>query len=146
LAAKVGIDDWRADCRPQHKVAALGRLAAEGHRVLMVGDGLNDAPALAAAFVSISPAAAADVSRAAADLVFQGESLAAVAEAVDTARRARRVMLQNLVGAASYNLLAVPIAVAGLATPLFAAAAMSASSIAVTLNAMRLGRRGRRVS
>jgi Cu2+-exporting ATPase len=146
LAAKVGIADWRADCRPSDKVAILEGLTAQGRKVLMVGDGLNDAPALAAAFVSLSPAAAADVSRAAADLVFQGESLMAAAEAVDTARRARRVMMQNLIGAAGYNLLAVPIAVVGLATPLVAAAAMSASSILVTVNAMRLGRRRRQAS
>ena len=144
LSARVGIFDGRADCRPSEKVAELERLAARGRKVAMVGDGLNDAPALAAAFVSISPAAAADVSRAAADMVFQGESLMAVVEAIKTARRARRVMFQNLILAAGYNLFAIPLAVAGLATPLVAAAAMSGSSIAVTLNAMRLGRGGRK--
>ena len=133
-ASKTG----RRGCTPQVKVAALEALAAEGHKVLMAGDGLNDAPALAAAFVSMSPAHAADVSRTAADLVFQGEDLGAVVEAVVTARAARRVMLQSFAFAAAYNAVAVPLAICGLVTPLIAAIAMSASSIVVTLNALRI--------
>ena len=138
VAEELGIDDWHAACRPQDKVARLEALAAAGRKVLMAGDGLNDAPALAAACVSISPADAADVSRTAADLVFQGEKLGAVVEALSCACAGRRLILQNFALAVGYNLVAVPLAAAGLVTPLIAAAAMSGSSIAVTLNALRL--------
>ena len=138
VAGTLGIERWRAGCRPADKTAALEALAADGRKVLMAGDGLNDAPALAAAFVSISPADAAEVSRTAADLVFQGERLGPVLEAVRTARSTRRLVLQNFALAIAYNLLAVPLAAAGLVTPLIAAAAMSGSSILVTLNALRL--------
>lgn len=139
-AAALGIRDWSGGCRPDDKIAALTKLADAGHRVLMVGDGINDAPALRAAHVSMSPASASDIARSAADLVFQGERLMPVADALDLARRVRRRVLENFALALGYNLLAVPLAVAGLVTPLIAAVAMSSSSIFVTLNALRLGR------
>jgi len=138
VAAQLGIETWQADCRPADKIARLETLAAEGRRTAMIGDGLNDAPALAAAFASLSPAEAADVSQIAADMIFQGVRLAPLAEALQTARRSRRLVLQNFALAMVYNLIAVPIAVAGFVTPLIAAIAMSASSILVTGNALRL--------
>jgi Cu2+-exporting ATPase len=138
LAGQLGITTWRGDCRPADKIARLEALAAEGSKTAMIGDGLNDAPALAAAFASLSPAEAADVSQIAADIIFQGENLAPIVEALVTARRARRLVLQNFGLALLYNLVAVPIAVAGLVTPLIAAVAMSSSSIIVTANALRL--------
>ena len=142
VAATLGLDRWRAACKPDDKAATLARLTREGHRPLMVGDGINDAPALATAFVSMSPASGADVTQAAADLVFQGERLAPVAETIALARRAARVVVQNFALAFSYNVITIPLAMAGLVSPLVAAIAMSASSLAVVLNALRLGREG----
>jgi Cu2+-exporting ATPase len=106
----------------------------------MVGDGLNDAPALAGAYVSASPASAVDISRTAADAIFQGEHLRPVLELLEVAGRAARLIRQNFALALAYNVVTVPLAVLGLVTPLVAALCMSASSLIVVGNALRLGR------
>ena len=142
-AALLGIDDWRADCRPEEKARHLRTLADAGNHVLMVGDGLNDAPALASAFVSMSPSSAADISQTAADIVFQGERLGSVVESLAVAHSSRRLVRQNFALAFAYNLITVPLAVAGIVTPLIAAIAMSGSSLLVVANALRLGREKR---
>jgi Cu2+-exporting ATPase len=138
LAAELGIDDWRAGAAPEDKLAVLRDMAAEGRHVLMVGDGLNDAGALAAAHVSMAPASALDAARAAADGVLLGGDLSVVPKALDLARQARSRILQNFVMAAAYNVVCIPVAMAGLASPMAAAIAMSSSSILVVLNAIRL--------
>ncbi|MCL5776391.1 cadmium-translocating P-type ATPase [Limibaculum sp. FT325] len=141
-AEAAGIGDARARMTPAAKLAALEALARGGARVLMVGDGINDAPSLAAAHASMSPVAASDVSRAATGLVFTGQHLAPVRFAIETARAARARALENFAFSALYNVVAVPVALFGFVTPLIAALSMSGSSIVVTLNALRI-RRGR---
>jgi P-type Cu2+ transporter len=136
-AQSLGIHEWRAEVTPVDKIARIDELARQGVKVLMVGDGLNDAPALAAAHASMSPVSATHMSQAAADAVFLGERLAPVATAIVVSRKARQLMRENLWLAVVYNVLAVPIAIAGLVTPLIAAAAMSGSSVLVMLNALR---------
>jgi Cu2+-exporting ATPase len=143
LAFRLGITEWSARCLPAEKLARLAELARDGHRVLMVGDGLNDAPALAGAHASMSPASAADVSQTAADAVFQGDTLAPVLDTLCVARQARRLVRQNLAFSVLYNALTVPLAIAGVMTPLLAALAMSASSLTVVGNALRLQGRAR---
>ena len=133
-----GITTWLGELTPARKIDWLAECARQGRKVLMVGDGLNDAPALAAAHASLSPASAADISQRAADFVFQGERLASVLEVLSTAKRARNLSLQNFGVAFCYNIVAVPFAMAGYVTPLIAAIVMSTSSILVTLNAARL--------
>ncbi|UDF29119.1 UNVERIFIED_ORG: cadmium-translocating P-type ATPase [Roseateles sp. XES5] len=138
IAGLLGIGRWRAALSPRGKTEAVAERAAAGHRVLMVGDGINDAPALAAAHVSMAPATAADVGRQAADFVFLHESLEAVPFAHETACRAGRLIRQNFALAIGYNVIAVPVAILGHATPLIAAIAMSTSSIIVVVNSLRL--------
>jgi Cu2+-exporting ATPase len=137
IASTLGIAQWHAGLKPAEKIAFVERMKEQGRRVLMVGDGLNDAPALAAAHASISPISATHITQAQADAVFMGERLEPVLDAVTLSHRARALMRQNLWLAVIYNAVAVPIAVVGLVTPLMAAAAMSGSSILVTLNALR---------
>jgi Cu2+-exporting ATPase len=142
IATTLAIADWAAEQSPVDKVARVEALARQGRRVLMVGDGLNDSPSLAAAHVSASPSSAADVSQTVADVVFQGLKLAPIARVIATARRARTVMRQNLALSIGYNLLMVPLAVGGWVTPWLAAAAMSGSSLLVIANSFRLRRKG----
>jgi Cu2+-exporting ATPase len=137
VARALGVEDWRGGVKPDEKIARIAELTRQGHRVLMIGDGLNDAPALAGAHASMSPIDAVDMARAGADAVFLGERLGPVVVALDLSRKARALMRQNLWLAVLYNAIAVPLAIAGLVTPLIAAAAMSGSSILVTLNALR---------
>jgi Cu2+-exporting ATPase len=142
-AETLGIHEWRAGVTPADKIGRIEELKQRGIKVLMVGDGMNDAPALAAAHVSMSPVSATHLSQATADLVFLGDRLAPVVAGIGFSRKALRLMRQNLWLAAGYNLLAVPLAIAGFATPLVAAAAMSGSSLLVILNALRAHRGAR---
>jgi Cu2+-exporting ATPase len=138
IACELGINLYHAAQTPAEKVARLEALSASGEKVLMVGDGLNDAPALAAAHASLSPTTAADVSQTAADMVFQGTRLAPVLEALETAIKADELVKQNFALAFFYNAVTIPLAVTGYVTPLIAAIAMSASSLVVIGNALRL--------
>ncbi|MFK7835008.1 MAG: heavy metal translocating P-type ATPase [Sulfitobacter sp.] len=143
VADILGIKTYHGSQSPQDKIAYLKTLADQGHKVLMVGDGLNDTSALASAYASLAPAAAADAARAASDVVLLGSSLAPLPDLIDTSRKAKRRILENFGIAASYNAIVIPLALAGFATPLLAAIAMSTSSITVLLNAMRLSRKVR---
>lgn len=144
-AHALGIAEWRAGVTPADKIARIEELKRRGAKVLMVGDGMNDAPSLAAAHVSMSPISAAHLSQATADLVFLGRPLAPVVAAIDSARKALHLMRQNLWLAIAYNVLAVPVAISGVVTPLIAAAAMSGSSILVMLNSLRARSRAQEI-
>jgi Cu2+-exporting ATPase len=146
VAAALNVAAWQAGLKPAEKISAIEALKTEGRRVLMVGDGLNDAPALAAAYVALSPISAVDITQMHADAVFLGDRLTPVRDAIVIAKRARNLMLQNLWLAVIYNTVAVPIAMAGFVTPLIAAIAMSGSSLLVTLNSLRARARQRSIA
>lgn len=137
-ARALGIDEWASGQLPAEKSARVTALTAEGRRVLMVGDGLNDTAALAAAHVSISPATALDAARVASDIVLLGQDMSPIADAVRISGQATRRIVENFLISGGYNVVAVPLALVGMATPLAAALAMSLSSITVSLNALRL--------
>ena len=142
IGSQLGVSAVMAHASPQDKVRRLELLRTAGRRVLMVGDGLNDAAALALADAAIAPGGAMDVSQSASDAVY-ARGLASIPELIDVARVSRRIMLQNFWFAGLYNLVAIPIALTGHATPFVAAIAMSTSSIIVSLNALRLTASGR---
>ena len=137
VARELHLTRFEYDMKPADKIVRLKALGAAGKRPMMVGDGINDAPALAAAHVSISPISAAHIAQAQADALFLGEGLSPVADALRLAAKARRLMIENIGLSLAYNLIAVPLAVLGYVTLLIAALAMSSSSVVVTLNALR---------
>ncbi len=139
VAETVGIDTAVSRASPQTKLAYVDALTKAGKKVLMVGDGINDAPALAAGYTSMAPSSASDIGRTAAETVWMGESASAVANAIKVSRRTQRIAKENFVLAVGYNVLAVPLAMAGFVSPLVAAVAMSTSSIIVIANALRVG-------
>lgn len=138
IANNLGIEQVTAEAKPGEKIEYIKALHATGKKVLMVGDGLNDAPALAQAHVSMAPGSACDIGKSSADFVFTGQSLLAVPEAIDVSGYAAQLVRQNFAIAIGYNFIAVPLAMTGHVTPLIAALAMSASSISVIANSMRL--------
>ncbi|MBP0447136.1 heavy metal translocating P-type ATPase [Roseomonas sp. SSH11] len=139
-AQSLGITEWRAGVTPTGKAARIEALRAAGHRPLMLGDGINDAAALALAHASASPAGSTDLAQSAADLVLRAEGLSALPAAIATARKAQRAARQNIAFSLVYNVIAVPTAITGIVTPLIAALVMASSSLAVILNALRVGR------
>ncbi|HWT41720.1 MAG TPA: HAD-IC family P-type ATPase, partial [Sphingopyxis sp.] len=126
--------------RPQQKLEAIERQSALGRKVLMIGDGLNDGPALAAGHASMAPGSASDVGKNAADCIFLGDRMMPVVQTVRMARRTQAIVRQNFILAIGYNIVAVPLAFLGFVTPLVAAIAMSGSSLIVVGNALRLKR------
>jgi Cu2+-exporting ATPase len=138
-AQALGIDRFQAHATPEDKAARVQELQAQGHRVLMLGDGINDAPALALAHASATPPGATDLAQTNADIVLRGSGLAQLAPAIRLARRSQLLSRQNIAASLAYNLVAVPLAVLGLVTPLLAATVMATSSLGVILNALRAG-------
>ncbi len=131
---------FRADMSPEAKLEHVRDRARGGASLLMVGDGINDVPSLAAATVSVAPIDATDLAKGRSDAILIGQGLSAIPRAIAVARRTRSIVRQNMTWAVAYNLTAIPLAACGLIPPWVAAIGMSLSSLGVTLNALRLGR------
>jgi Cu2+-exporting ATPase len=140
VARQLGISDARGGLTPDAKLAVLQQLHQDGHRVLMLGDGVNDVPVLAGADISVAMGSATDLAKTSADAVLLSNRLGSLVQAFAMARRTRRIIVENLAWASLYNGLILPFAAAGLVTPLWAAFGMSVSSLLVVLNALRLTR------
>jgi Cu+-exporting ATPase len=140
IAAEVGIDETIAEARPEDKLAVIEQLRAQGLRVGMIGDGVNDAPALAAADVGFAVGTGTQVAMEAAQLTIAGGDIARVAETIGLSRRTMKIIHQNLFWAFGYNTLAIPIAASGRLSPMLASAAMAMSSVSVVSNSLRLNR------
>ena len=138
VAGQLAIQSFQAEVNPAQKLEIVSAEKNKARSVLMVGDGLNDAPALMSACVSMSPSSALDIAQNAADVVYQGRGISSVLYALDTARQSQRLVRQNFMMAFGYNVVAIPLAMAGVVTPLAAAIAMSSSSLLVIANALRL--------
>nr|WP_199067874.1 heavy metal translocating P-type ATPase [Chromobacterium sp. ASV5] len=141
LAAKLGIDSWTARAAPEDKLAFVGKLQQDGCRVLMVGDGINDAPVLARADVSVAMGGGTDVARASGDMILIGDQLGLIDRAIVISHKTLNIIHQNLFWAAGYNVVALPLAMAGHVTPWIASLGMAASSLIVVGNALRLVKR-----
>lgn len=137
-AEELGLSRYKHSCKPQDKIEVIERMKSNGDTILMIGDGLNDAPALRAAHVSISPANAAEISQNAADFIFQSQRMESIIRTYQISLSSKKLVFVNFALAGIYNLIAVPFAAAGMITPMIAAIAMSLSSIIVTANALRL--------
>lgn len=137
-AQELGLSRYKYSCKPQDKIEVIERMKLNGSKVLMIGDGINDAPALKAANVSISPSNAAEVSQNAADFIFQSQRMESIIRAFQISLASKKLVFWNFALAGIYNIIAVPFAAAGMITPMIAAIAMSLSSIIVTANALRL--------
>ena len=140
LATRLGIEDFYFECSPQQKLEIIEAAQRNGERVVMVGDGINDAPVLAGADTSIAAAHGALLAQTSADVIMLGDSLLPVTTAIRMSGKTMRIVRQNLTWAIVYNTLALPLAAAGLVPPWLAAIGMSASSLIVVLNALRLSR------
>jgi Cu2+-exporting ATPase len=142
IAGKLGIDDYHANCSPEDKLEIIRTAQQKGETVIMVGDGINDAPVLAGADASIAPAHGAMLAQTNADVILIGHYLSPVATAIEVSRQTLKIVRQNLAWAIVYNAAALPLAALGYVPPWAAAIGMSASSLIVVLNALRINRFG----
>ena len=138
VAEEVGIEEFYSELKPTDKITELKALAAQGKKTLMIGDGLNDAPALMEAHASISPSTAIDITQNAANIIFQGDKLMPIFEIWQISKQSQKLVKENIALSLIYNVFAIPLAITGHVTPLIAAVAMSASSLIVTVNSFRI--------